>query len=468
MSTVQVVPTTSSTSAIGASSNTHRTLRISTRSSALAIAQTTLFTKLLSSHPLPSISNIPTSVHPIHTSLGDTDKQTDLHTLANTSGKSLWTEDLEDALVKGQVDVIVHSLKDVPTKLPEGLCVCAVGEREEGRDCIVLRQDDPFTSIPSSTSTSATTTIGSSTARSLLSTLQPGSVIGTSSLRRTAMLRRAHPHLQIASVRGNVGTRLRKLDTSIPHPVPPPPAPEMISEKPQTTSEDPSQPQQQHYTAIVLAAAGLTRLNLSHRISSYLSREPDGMMAAVGQGALGLEWRADDEWIGGIIEALCDFLGSEPSADPDPGPDSPSQQQQDQQAAAGADTKHPKQPSRGWKVRWECAAERAMLGELEGGCSVPIGVESMWLDSHQQHQYLHGDHNKAHSTTNSKDKGSANLKLLAMVVSPDGSQCVETSNEAIIASDQDAESLGRHVAKSLVDKGAGEILKEVNLMRMGQ
>jgi hydroxymethylbilane synthase len=152
--------------------------------------------------------------------------------LSSVGGKGLFTKEIEDALLAGEVDLAVHSLKDLPTQIPDGLEITAIPEREDPRDAMVGRR---------------------------LADLPAGAKVGTSSLRRSAQLRRLRPDLAVESVRGNVDTRLRKLDEG-------------------------------QYEAIVLASAGLTRLGWSDRIAEALA--PEVMCPAVGQGALAIETRA--------------------------------------------------------------------------------------------------------------------------------------------------------------------------------
>jgi hydroxymethylbilane synthase len=154
--------------------------------------------------------------------------------LSSVGGKGLFTKEIEDALQARQVDLAVHSLKDLPTELPPGLQITAIPEREDPRDAMVGRRLDE---------------------------LPEGAKVGTSSLRRSAQLRRLRPDLQVESVRGNVDTRLRKLDEG-------------------------------QYAAIVLAAAGLIRLGWANRIAEALA--PEVMCPAVGQGALAIETRAGE------------------------------------------------------------------------------------------------------------------------------------------------------------------------------
>jgi hydroxymethylbilane synthase len=191
--------------------------------------------------------------------------------LSSVGSKGLFTKEIEDALLAREVDLAVHSLKDLPTELPAGLQITAIPEREDPRDAMVGR---------------------------CLAELRNGAKVGTSSLRRSAQLRRLRPDLQVESVRGNVDTRLRKLDEG-------------------------------QYESIVLAAAGLTRLGWSNRIAELL--EPEVMCPAVGQGALAVETRID--------ENVCQAL--------------------DHAATRAAVT-----------------AERAVLSALGGGCLTPIGAHA--------------------------------------------------------------------------------------------
>lgn len=157
-------------------------------------------------------------------------------TLSKIGGKGLFVKELETALENGSADIAVHSLKDVPMHLPSGFALACIAEREDPRDAFV------------------------SNAYAGLQDLPAGSVVGTSSLRRESQLRARFPHLKIEPLRGNVQTRLRKLDAG-------------------------------QYAAIILAAAGLKRLGLGARIRAILSSEDS--LPAVGQGALGIETRAD-------------------------------------------------------------------------------------------------------------------------------------------------------------------------------
>ncbi len=164
--------------------------------------------------------------------------------LSKVGGKGLFVKELEVALQAGQADLAVHSLKDVPMELPEGFALACVMEREDPRDAFVSNDYASLASLPQ------------------------GAVVGTSSLRRMALLRALRPDLRIEPLRGNLDTRLRKLDEGL-------------------------------YAAIVLAAAGLKRLGLAERIRATF--EPSEMLPAAGQGALGIEVRSEHQ---DVIDAL--------------------------------------------------------------------------------------------------------------------------------------------------------------------
>ena len=162
--------------------------------------------------------------------------------LSSIGGQGAFTKELELALLDRRVDLAVHSLKDLPTVVPEGLSIAATPEREDPRDALVLRA-------------------GADASDASLRNLSRGAVVGTSSLRRIAQLRHLRPDVRIKDLRGNVDTRLRKLDAG-------------------------------EFDAVILASAGLRRLGFADRISAAI--ETDEMLPAVSQGALGLETRADD------------------------------------------------------------------------------------------------------------------------------------------------------------------------------
>ena len=169
--------------------------------------------------------------------------------LATIGGKGLFIKELETALREGRADIAVHSLKDVPMDVPEGFVLAAISAREDARDAFVSTHYDSLSALPA------------------------GAVVGTSSLRREAQLHERFAHVTIASLRGNVHTRLRKLDEG-------------------------------HYDAIILAAAGLKRLGLGTRIRALL--DPDVSLPAPGQGALAIECRADRSDLLTALEPLAD------------------------------------------------------------------------------------------------------------------------------------------------------------------
>lgn len=170
--------------------------------------------------------------------------------LAHIGGKGLFTKEIEEDLLDGTIDLAVHSLKDMPTVLPEGLCLTAITERANVGDAFVSNKYDSFEELPL------------------------GAVVGTSSLRRKAQLLAKRPDLEIRDLRGNVDTRLRKLDEGL-------------------------------YDAIILAAAGLERLGHGDRISSLIPA--DVCLPAVGQGALAIEARTEDKEVRDMLSFLNDL-----------------------------------------------------------------------------------------------------------------------------------------------------------------
>lgn len=180
---------------------------------------------------------------------GDMQKDAPLSVIG---GRGIFTKELEEALLDERIDLAVHSLKDLPTTLPEGLTIAAVTEREDARDALVVRQEV-------------------SENWSSLELLPANAVVGTSSPRRLSQLKHLRPDVIIKDLRGNVDTRLRKLDAG-------------------------------EYDAIILASAGLRRLGFERRISAHLS--PQKMLPAVGQGALGIETRKGDEKTIRLISSL--------------------------------------------------------------------------------------------------------------------------------------------------------------------
>ncbi|NJN88219.1 MAG: hydroxymethylbilane synthase, partial [Leptolyngbyaceae cyanobacterium SL_7_1] len=272
----------------------------------------------------------------VHTMSTQGDKILDV-ALAKIGDKGLFTKELELGMLQGEIDFAVHSLKDLPTRLPEGLVLGCVTERENPADAVVVHQRHKDKQIE---------------------TLPEGAVIGTSSLRRLAQLRHHYPHLQFKDVRGNLNTRLQKLDSG-------------------------------EYDALILAAAGLQRLEMSDRIHQILP--PEVSLHAVGQGALGIECRSDDPEVLNLLKAL----QHEPTAQ-------------------------------------RCYAERSFLRELEGGCQVPIGVNTVLEDG--------------------------SLTLTGIVASVDGQRVVKGT---VTGSATDAENLGIMLANHLRQEGAQEILEQI-------
>lgn len=214
-------------------------IRIGTRGSMLALQQSGMIKAVLESL-WPGIS---VELKVIKTT---GDKITDVP-LAKVGGKGLFVKEIEDALLDGTVDMAVHSMKDVPALLPEGLHIGAVPEREDPRDALILRSGSTIEDLP------------------------PGAVIGTSSLRRAAQILKLRPDFEIRTLRGNLDTRLRKLTDG-------------------------------QYDAIILASAGLRRMGWEDRITLLL--DPSIFLPAIGQGALGIESRIGDERVRRILEPL--------------------------------------------------------------------------------------------------------------------------------------------------------------------
>ena len=169
--------------------------------------------------------------------------------LAKIGGKGLFVKQLEQALLDNTADIAVHSIKDIPAQFPEGLMLATICQRDDVRDALIANQYQSLDDLPQ------------------------GAIVGTSSLRRQCQLRAKYPHLKIADLRGNVGTRLAKLDN-------------------------------QEYHAIILAAVGLKRLGLQERIKQYITT--DLILPAVGQGAIGIETRSNDKTILKLLAPLDD------------------------------------------------------------------------------------------------------------------------------------------------------------------
>uniref|UniRef100_A0A5F9CYS1 Porphobilinogen deaminase n=1 Tax=Oryctolagus cuniculus TaxID=9986 RepID=A0A5F9CYS1_RABIT len=271
--------------------------------------------------------------------------------LSKIGEKSLFTKELEHALEKNEVDLVVHSLKDLPTVLPPGFTVGAICKRENPCDAVVFHPKF----------------VGKT-----LATLPERSVVGTSSLRRAAQLQRKFPHLEFKSIRGNLNTRLRKLD------------------------------EQQEFSAIILAVAGLQRMGWHNR---------------VGQGALGVEVRAKDQDILDLVGVLHDP-----------------------------------------ETLLRCIAERAFLKHLEGGCSVPVAVHTAMKDGQL---YMTGGVWSLDGSDTMQETMQASIQVPAQHEDgpEDDPQLVGITARNIPRGPQlAAENLGISLANLLLNKGAKNIL----------
>lgn len=328
------------------------TIRVGTRRSALALKQVELIIADLNrTHPNINFETVTVSV------MGDRDKTTPLPAL----GKGLWTSELEAMLTSSPpgLDMIVHCLKDMPTSLPAGCVLGCITKREDPRDVVVFRaaHGDKYKT---------------------LADLPEGAVVGTSSVRRAAQLRRRYPGLRFQDMRGNIDTRMRKCDD------------ESLG-----------------FDATILAAAGLLRMGVGHRIGQWLDSESvgGGMLHAVGQGALAIEVREDDQTVLDLLKGINDT-----------------------------------------ETMLACEAERSIMRTLEGGCSVPIGVETHWVPG--------------------KDSSASTvLSLKALVVSVDGSEGAEVELSEEVGDMKAADDLGKKAAGILVERGAGKILDAINKVR---
>ncbi|GIM44636.1 porphobilinogen deaminase [Collibacillus ludicampi] len=251
-----------------------RRLIVGTRKSALALTQTGWVCEQLH-------ARFPTLEIESKTIVTKGDRILDV-TLSKVGGKGLFVKEIEQALLNGEIDFAVHSMKDMPAEMPEGLMISAVTEREDPRDVLISKNGHRFHELPQ------------------------GARVGTSSLRRGAQLKAARPDLEIVPLRGNIDTRLRKLE-------------------------------EENLDAIVLAAAGLARMGWLDRATERLSI--DICVPAVGQGALGIQCRSNDEEMREFLKTL------------------------DHEA-----------------TRLAITAERVLLGVLNGGCQVPIGAYAEYVD----------------------------------------------------------------------------------------
>ena len=304
-------------------------LRIATRRSKLAMVQTLWVKEQLE-------KNIPKLEVTVEAMATQGDKILDV-ALAKIGDKGLFTKELEAQMLLDKADIAVHSLKDLPTNLPKGLILGCITEREDPSDALVVNKKNE---------------------KYKLDSLPKGSIVGTSSLRRLAQLRFHYPNLIFKDIRGNVITRLEKLDSG-------------------------------EFDCIILAAAGLKRLGFESRIHELIPNEIS--LHAVGQGALGIECKEGNKEVIQIISTLNDELTSK-----------------------------------------RCLAERSFLRELEGGCQVPIGVNSEVIDN--------------------------KINLKGMVASIDGKQLIKDRASGSIA---DPEEVGKKLANQLKQQGADKILQEI-------
>lgn len=313
-----------------------RTIVVGSRQSALALTQT--------GHVIDALTAISEEqgleVHfEIKKIITKGDRILDV-TLSKVGGKGLFVKEIEQALLDGEIDMAVHSMKDMPSELQEGLINGAIPPRVDPRDCLITRTGCSLEELPQ------------------------GAKLGTSSLRRASQLKLYRPDLQIESIRGNIDSRLRKLET-------------------------------EGFDAIMLAAAGLERMGWSDRITSFLPT--DICLPAVGQGALGIECRADDIEMLQLLSLYNDDL-----------------------------------------TAVTVTAERTFLAELNGGCQVPIGAYAVRLQS-----------------SDAPEEQSI-IQLTGMVATPDGSIMLKETMQGT-----DPVALGIAVAAQLKSQGADRILAEV-------
>lgn len=250
-------------------------------------------------------------------------------------GKGMFVKEIEDALLRGEVDLAVHSAKDLPAVIPEGLALMAFPEREDPRDVLISSEGKGWREI------------------------SPGGKVGTSSLRRQAQLLHLRPDLVIVPLRGNLDTRIKKLSIL-------------------------------ELDAVVLASAGLRRMGWEERVSEYFA--PEVMLPAIGQGVLAIEGRMGDERVSGIVSSM----------------------------------NHP-------PTQASVTAERAFLKRLEGGCQVPIAALAQ-IES-------------------------GKLVLSGLVASVDGRKLIRGRVEG---SAKKSENLGAELAEELLERGAGDILREIH------
>jgi hydroxymethylbilane synthase len=238
--------------------------------------------------------------------------------LAKVGGKGLFVKEIEEAMLRGDIDLAVHSMKDVPTVLPGPLHLRAMAEREDPRDAFLSSRYENFAALP------------------------VGGLVGSSSLRRQCQLMAARPDIKVEYLRGNLDTRIRKMEEGL-------------------------------YDAVILAAAGIRRMGWDYKIKEYI--DPGVCLPAIGQGAIGIECRKDDEFVNRVLSVL---------------------QHQD---------------------TWDCVvSERAFLKRLEGGCQVPIAAHARIM----------------------REGGRERLRLDGLVGSVSGDRIIKDSVEADVKGGEEA------------------------------
>jgi hydroxymethylbilane synthase len=280
--------------------------------------------------------------------------------LAKIGGKGLFVKEIEEAILKGKADIAVHSMKDVPTEFPKGLHIAAICKREDPRDAFIAPVHGSRFTVHG------------------FRDLPMGAIIGTSSLRRSCQLLHIRPDLKIEQLRGNLDTRIRKLDEG-------------------------------KFDAIILAAAGVKRLGWAGRITEILS--PEISLPAIGQGAIGIECRIDNDYINNLIAPL-------------------------------------NHPETSICIR----AERAFLKKLEGGCQVPIAAYARLLPPNLPITKERQENSKL------KTQNSELLVIDGLVGSISGDKIIKSHIEG---EQKNAKLLGIKLAEKILSIGAKQILDEV-------
>jgi hydroxymethylbilane synthase len=282
--------------------------------------------------------------------------------LAKVGGKGLFVKEIEEAMLRGEIDLAVHSMKDVPAVLPVELHIGAVCKREDPRDAFLSQKQGSGFKIPD------------------FKSLPNSATVGTSSLRRMCQLLRSRPDLRIVQLRGNLDTRIRKLDEG-------------------------------QFDAIIVAAAGVKRLGMAERITEIL--DPGISLPAIGQGAVGIECRKDDDSINTLITPL----------------------------------NHP-------ETAVCVLAERAFNAKLEGGCQVPLAAHARLLSKDEKIK----SPEDTTSISEHPDISTCQLFIEGLVGSINGDRIVGFFTQG---KPEHAEELGTLLAEDLLLRGAKEILDEI-------